>query len=179
MVFLIEIRMLVEYIWCWERLGYGGKKRDQERKRSCIVPFGFKKTLQGVSSHIIGGPDQSEYLAYPSPLPREAAPPRCLAQRAPGRLLLHLWASLPCHLGLQFLDRGSQPLKGQGPVWEPGVEMTSKAWKWWATPFVQQSKCRKVMRLRRDKGPESQSHEGFKCLSQQKLHNGAGQRASP
>lgn len=35
------------------------------------------------------------------------------------------------------------------------------------------------MRLRSDKGPESQSHEGFKCLSKQQPHNREGQRTGP
>ena len=138
--------------------------------------FSFKKSLQGVSWHVTEGPDQSEYLAYPSPRTRATALPRCLTERESTREpalapvsytpLAYPWAAVPW-TGVANL---------QGPRAYVGAWCRND---FQSTEALSNSDCAAGVNAERSLTPESQSHEGFKCLRKQKLHNRQGQRASP
>lgn len=111
----------------------------------------------------------------------------------------HVQGQLPC---LAASQRERAP--GSQPALAP-VSYTPLAYPWAAVPWtgvanfqgprayvgawcrndfqsteaLSNSDCAAGVNAERSLTPESQSHEGFKCLRKQKLHNRQGQRASP
>lgn len=151
MVSLIEIQMLVEWIWSWGRLECEGKRETRREGYTYIVTFSFKKVLCQVSS--------SPTTTYKGAYSRTCQP------YSPCPVMDH-----------SSLDRGGQPLKGQGPM---------EAWHrndFQSKEVLSNSDCVAGVNAERSWGweavsPGSQSHEGFKCLSKQQLHSREGQRA--